>query len=38
MEDNSNPFWETFKLYFSNKRIKTLGNMILSDKGLILKK
>ena len=37
MENDSNPFWETCKLYFSNKGIKTLGNMILSAKGLILR-
>ena len=38
MENASNLFWENCKLYFSNKGIKTLGNMILSAKSLILKK
>ena len=38
IENNSKLFWETCKPYFSNKRIKTLRNIILSDKeGLILK-
>ena len=33
-----NSFWDTCKPYFSNKKIKTSGNIILSDKeGLILK-
>ena len=36
MENDSNLFSEICKL--SNKGIKTLGNIILSDKGLILKK
>ena len=36
--NDSQPFWETCKPYFSNKAIKTFGNIILSDKeGLILK-
>ena len=38
MENGSNLFWENCKHYFSNKGIKTLGNMILSAKSLILKK
>ena len=38
IENDSKPFWETCKPYFSNKGIKTSGNIILSDKeGLILK-
>ena len=38
IENDSKPFWETYKPYFSNKGIKTSGNIILSDKeGLILK-
>ena len=38
IENDSNPFWETCKPYFSSKGIKTSGNIILSDKeGLILK-
>ena len=38
IENDSKPFWETCKPYFSNKEIKTSGNIILSDKeGLILK-
>ena len=37
--NDSKPFWETCKPYFSNKGIKTSWNIILSDKeGLILKK
>ena len=36
--NDSKPFWETSKPYFSNKGIKTSGNIIHSDKeGLILK-
>ena len=30
MGNDSNPFWETCKLYFSNKEIKTFNNIILS--------
>ena len=38
VENDSNLFWETCKPYFSNKGIKTSGNIIRSDKeGLILK-
>ena len=37
LENDSKLFWETCKLYCSNKGIKTLGNIILSGKGLILK-
>ena len=37
MENDSKPLWETCKPYFSNKGIKTLCNIILSDKGLVLK-
>ena len=37
IENDSKSFWETCKPYFFNKGIKTLGNIILSDKGLILK-
>ena len=38
IENDSKPFWETCKPYFSNKGIKTPGNILLSDKeGLILK-
>ena len=37
IENDSKPFRETCKPYFLNKGIKTLGNIILSDKGLILK-
>ena len=33
----SKPFWETCKPYFSNKGKKIQGNIIFSDKGLILK-
>ena len=37
IENDSKPFWETCKPYFS-KRIKTLGKIVFSDKeGLILK-
>ena len=37
--NDSKPFWEKYLPYFSNKRIKTWGNIILSDKdGLIFKK
>ena len=37
-ENDSEPFMETRKPYFSNKRIKTSGNIVLSDKeGYILK-
>ena len=31
-ENDSKPFWETCKSYFSNKGIKTSRNIILSDK------
>ena len=38
IENDSKPFWETCKPYFSIKGIKTSGNIILSDKeGFILK-
>ena len=37
LENDSKPFWETYKPYFSNKGIKPRGNVIFSDKGLILK-
>ena len=38
IENDSKRFWETSKPYFSDKGIKTSGNIILSDKeGLILK-
>ena len=36
-ENDSKPFWETCKPYFSSKGIITLCNIILSDKGLVLK-
>ena len=38
LENDSKPFWETCKTYFSNKGMKASRNIILSDKeGLILK-
>ena len=38
IENYGKLFWETCKPYFSSKGIKTLANIILSDKeGLILK-
>ena len=38
IENDSQWFWETCKPYFLNKGIKTSGNIIVSDKGLISKK
>ena len=38
IENDSKPFWETFKPYFLSKGIKISGNIILSDKeGVTLK-
>ena len=36
MENDSRPFWETCKPYFSNKIMKTSGNIILSDKEVLI--
>ena len=32
IENDSKPFWEKRTPYFSNKGMKTSGNIILSDK------
>ena len=36
MGNDSRPFWETCKPYFSNKIMKTSGNIILSDKEVLI--